>query len=130
MQTAGRAARNVNGEVILYADTITGSMQRALQETERRRKIQENYNRDMGITPETVKSNIKDILSSIYESDYWTVPAVAEDKTEYRYDEEALKSIEAEMKQAARNLEFERAAALRDRMKAIRSRMIEVGIKA
>ena len=130
MQTAGRAARNVNGEVILYADTITGSMQRALQETERRRKIQEIYNRDMGITPETVKSNIKDILSSIYESDYWTVPAVAEDKTEYRYDEEALKSIEAEMKQAARNLEFERAAALRDRMKAIRSRMIEVGIKA
>jgi len=130
MQTAGRAARNVNGEVILYADTITGSMERALQETERRRKIQEIYNRDMGITPETVKSNIKDILSSIYESDYWTVPAVAEEKAEYRYDEEALKRIETEMKEAARNLEFERAAALRDRMKAIRSRMIEVGIKA
>ena len=130
MQTAGRAARNVNGEVILYADTITGSMQRALQETARRRKIQENYNREMGITPETVKSNIKDILSSIYESDYWTVPAVAEEIAEYGYDEAALKKLEAEMKEAARQLEFERAAALRDKMKAIRSRMIEVGIKA
>jgi excinuclease ABC subunit B len=130
IQTAGRAARNVNGLVILYGDTITGSMQRALQETERRRKIQENYNREMRITPETVRSNIKDILSSIYESDYWTVPAVAEEKGEYGYNEEALKKLEEEMKEAAKNLEFERAAALRDKMRALRSRIIEVGIKA
>ncbi len=130
IQTAGRAARNVNGLVILYGDTITGSMQRALQETERRREIQENYNREMRITPETVRSNIKDILSSIYESDYWTVSAVAEEKGEYGYSEEALKKLEVEMKEAAKNLEFERAAALRDKMKAMRSRMIEVGIKA
>jgi excinuclease ABC subunit B len=129
IQTAGRAARNVNGEVILYGDVITGSMQRAIEETERRRKIQEEYNREMGITPETVRSNIKDILSSIYESDYWTVSTAAEEQGEYGYDEATLKNLETEMKEAARNLEFERAAALRDRMKTIRSRMIEVGIK-
>ncbi len=130
IQTAGRAARNINGEVILYGDTITGSMQRALQETERRRKIQENYNHELGITPETVRSEIKDVLSSIYEADYWTVPAIAEEEGGYGYDEEALKKLEAEMKEAARKLEFERAAALRDKMKAMRNRMIEVGIKA
>ncbi|KPK43511.1 MAG: excinuclease ABC subunit B [Nitrospira bacterium SM23_35] len=130
IQTAGRAARNINGEVILYGDTITGSMQRALQETERRRKIQENYNHELGITPETVRSEIKDVLSSIYEADYWKVPAIAEEEGGYGYDEEALKKLEAEMKEAARKLEFERAAALRDKMKAMRNRMIEVGIKA
>jgi excinuclease ABC subunit B len=130
IQTAGRAARNINGEVILYADTITGSMQRALYETERRRKIQGEYNKKMGITPESVKSNIKDILSSIYEADYWTVPAtVAEEKIEYGYDEKTLKNLEAEMKEAAKKLEFERAAQIRDKIKAIKGRMIEVGIK-
>jgi len=129
IQTAGRAARNVNGEVILYGDVITGSMQRALQETERRRNIQEAYNHEVGITPETVRSEIKDILSSIYEADYWTVPAVAEEEAGYAYSEEAMIQLESEMKEAARKLEFERAAALRDRMKAMRNRMIEVGIK-
>ena len=91
IQTAGRAARNINGEVILYADTITGSMQRALRETERRRRIQESYNEKMQITPESVKSNIKDILSSLYEADYWTVPVAAEEQPEYGYDEETIK---------------------------------------
>jgi excinuclease ABC subunit B len=129
IQTAGRAARNINGEVILYGDTITGSMQRALHETGRRRKIQEEYNRRMGITPETVTSNIKDILSSIYEADYWTVPAAAEEKIEYGYDEDTLKKLETEMKEAAKKLEFERAASIRDKIKEIKSRMIEVGIK-
>jgi excinuclease ABC subunit B len=129
IQTAGRAARNVNGEVILYGDVITGSMQRALQETERRRNIQEAYNHEVGITPETVRSEIKDILSSIYEADYWTVPAVAEEEAGYAYSEEAMIQLESEMKEAARKLEFERAVALRDRMKAMRNRMIEVGIK-
>jgi len=129
IQTAGRAARNINGKVILYADTVTGSMQRALDETKRRRKIQEEYNKKMGITPETVKSNIKDILSSIYEADYWTVPAVAEEKAEYGYDEETLKKLESEMKEAAKKLEFERAVKIRDKIKEIKNRMIEVGIK-
>ncbi|MEW6068555.1 MAG: excinuclease ABC subunit UvrB [Nitrospirota bacterium] len=129
IQTAGRAARNINGKVILYADTVTGSMERAISETRRRRKIQEEYNREMGITPETVKSNIKDILSSIYESDYWTVSAVAEEKAEYGYDEEILKTLESEMKEAAKRLEFEHAAKIRDKIKEIKSRMIEIGIK-
>jgi excinuclease ABC subunit B len=129
IQTSGRAARNINGEVILYADTITGSMKRALDETNRRRKIQEEYNKKMKITPETVKSTIKDILSSIYEADYWTVPAIAEEKAEYRYDEDALKKLESEMKEAAKRLEFERAAKIRDKIREIKGKMIEVGIK-
>jgi excinuclease ABC subunit B len=129
IQTSGRAARNVNGEVILYADTITGSMQKALEETNRRRRIQEEYNKKMKITPESVKSNIKDILSSIYEADYWTVPAVAEERAEYGYDEEILKKLEAEMKEAAKKLEFERAAKIRDKIKEIKGKMIQVGIK-
>ena len=129
IQTSGRAARNVNGEVILYADTITGSMQKALKETERRRKIQEEYNRRMHITPETVKSNIKDILSSIYEADYWTVPAAAEEMAEYGYEEEALKKLEAEMKEAAKKLDFERAAMIRDKINGLRQKMIELGFQ-
>ncbi|NWF97998.1 MAG: excinuclease ABC subunit UvrB [Nitrospirae bacterium] len=129
IQTAGRAARNINGEVILYADTITGSMQRALDETKRRRKIQEEYNKKMGITPETVKSNIKDILSSIYESDYWTVPKIAEEIEGYSYDEKDIKKLESEMKKAAKNLDFERAAEIRDRIKTIKNRIIETGIR-
>ena len=129
IQTSGRAARNVNGEVFLYADTITGSMKKALDETNRRRKIQEGYNKKMNITPETVKSSIKDILSSIYEADYWTVPGIAEEKAEYGYDEGLLKKLEAEMREAAKKLEFERAAMIRDKIKEIKQGMIEVGIK-
>jgi excinuclease ABC subunit B len=128
IQTAGRAARNINGKVILYADTITGSMQKALYETTRRRKIQEEYNKKMGISPETVKSNIKDILSSIYEADYWTVPVAAEEKAEYGYDDETLKKLDSEMKEAAKKLEFERAAKIRDKIREIKNRMIEIGI--
>lgn len=128
IQTAGRAARNVNGEVILYADTVTTSMEKAIKETERRRRIQEEYNRAMGITPETVRSKIKDILASIYESDYWTVP-VSEEVPEYDYNEETIKKLEEEMKEAAKKLDFERAAALRDRIKEIKKKLIEVGIK-
>ncbi|HTR45733.1 MAG TPA: excinuclease ABC subunit UvrB [Thermodesulfovibrionales bacterium] len=128
IQTAGRAARNVHGEVILYADRITGSIKRAMEETERRRKIQGRYNREMGITPETVQSNIKDILSSIYESDYVTVSA-AEETAEYGYDDETIKKIEEEMKDAARKLDFERAAALRDRLKEIKGKVLEFGLQ-
>jgi excinuclease ABC subunit B len=129
IQTAGRAARNINGQVILYADSITGSMQRALQETERRRRIQESYNEQMQITPESVKSNIKDILSSLYEADYWTVPVAAEEQAEYGYDEETLKKLESEMKEAAKKLEFERAASIRDKIREIKARVIEVGMR-
>jgi excinuclease ABC subunit B len=128
IQTSGRAARNINGMVIFYADTITGSMKTAIDETKRRREIQEEYNRENGITPTSIKKEITNILGSIYESDYWTVPAVAEDKIEYG-DESELKRLEEEMKKAAERLEFEKAAELRDRIRAIKDRQIEMGIK-
>jgi excinuclease ABC subunit B len=130
IQTTGRAARNVNGEVIFYADVITGSLKRAIDETNRRRQIQEQYNRRMNITPETVKSNIKDVAGSIYDADYWTVPVVAaEEEAAYTVDETTIRRLEQEMKEAAKRLEFERAAELRDRIKDLRKRMIEVGIR-
>ena len=129
IQTTGRAARNVNGEVIFYADVITGSLKRAIDETTRRRKIQEAYNRKMHITPETIKSSIKDIVGSIYESDYWTVSAAAEEEAGYALDDATLKRLEKEMKEAAKDLDFERAAAIRDRIREIKKKMIEVGTK-
>jgi excinuclease ABC subunit B len=119
IQTSGRAARNVHGKVILYADTITNSMKTAIHETGRRRKIQQEYNRKNKITPRSIIKNITNILASIYEADYWTVPAVAEEKAEY-VDDAAL---------TAEQLEFEKAAEIRDRIKAIKSRQIEIGIK-
>ena len=128
IQTAGRAARNVNGTVVFYADRVTGSMQKAMDETARRRRIQEEFNKRNGITPETVKSNIKDILGSIYERDYFTVQEEA--GTEYvKLNEVSLESLEKEMKEAAANLEFEKAAAIRDRIKELRAKMLELGIK-
>ena len=130
IQTTGRAARNVHGEVIFYADVMTGSLKKAIGETTRRREIQEAYNRKMKITPETIKSSIKDIVSSIYESDYWTVTAAAEETAEYSLDDETLKRLEQEMKAAAKELDFERAAAIRDRIREIKKKMIEVGVKA
>jgi excinuclease ABC subunit B len=128
IQTSGRAARNVHGKVILYADTITNSMKTAIHETGRRRKIQQEYNRKNKITPRSIIKNITNILASIYEADYWTVPAVAEEKAEY-VDDAALKKLEEEMRNAAEQLEFEKAAEIRDRIKAIKSRQIEIGIK-
>jgi excinuclease ABC subunit B len=128
IQTAGRAARNINGRVILYADNITGSMERALGETDRRRKKQAAYNEEMGITPESIKSTIKDILGSIYESDYWTVPVVAKEEqaqAPYVLDEKELLALEGQMREAAERLDFERAAELRDRIQAVRKGMIE-----
>ncbi|TNF56343.1 excinuclease ABC subunit B, partial [bacterium] len=128
IQTSGRAARNVHGKVILYADTVTRSMQTAIRETQRRRKIQQEYNRENKITPKSIIKNITNILDSIYEADYWTVPAVSEEKAEY-VDDAELRKLEEKMKQAAEQLEFEKAAEIRDRIKAIKSRQIEIGIR-
>ena len=129
IQTTGRAARNVNGQVIFYADVITGSLRRALDETNRRRQIQEAYNREMNISPETIRSNIKDIAGSIYESDYWTVPVAAQPDDEYEMNDRTLEDLENEMKEAAKNLDFERAAEIRDKIRAIKGKMIEIGLK-
>ncbi len=133
IQTAGRAARNVSGEVIMYADTITNSIQQAINETERRRKIQMEYNKANNITPESIKKGIYDVLSDIAERDYYTVPLVRENEAEYIPDSEIpviIKSLEKEMKDTAKNMEFEKAAELRDRIKALKERGMAVGVKA
>ena len=123
IQTIGRAARNVNGQVILYADTLTRSIQACVEETRRRREIQETYNDRHGITPTTIRKSLDNILSSIYESDYVTVPAaVAEDRESFRSVREirgVIGELTKEMKGAAKNLEFERAAVLRDRIREL-----------
>ena len=119
IQTFGRAARNLNGKVILYADKMTGAMDQAILETNRRRKIQEEYNRVHRITPQTVKKAVRNILASIYEADYFTVPAVAENREEYASVKEIpvmIEKLKKEMKEAASRLEFERAGELRDRI--------------
>jgi excinuclease ABC subunit B len=125
IQTMGRAARNVNGRAILYADAITGSIKRALGETERRREIQKQYNDEHGLTPESIKSRIHDVLSSIEEADYVNV-AGEEDLKPADMETTAAK-LEKEMLEAASNLEFERAAELRDRIAELRERMLLTG---
>jgi excinuclease ABC subunit B len=109
----------VNGQVILYADKMTGAMDQAILETNRRRRIQEDYNRVHGITPQTVKKSIRNILSSIYESGYFTIPAVSDIKEEYLSAKDIpsmIQKLKKEMKEAASHLEFERAAELRDKI--------------
>ncbi len=130
IQTAGRASRNINGTVILYADTMTDSMRKAIEETERRRKIQMEYNKKMGITPKTVMSKIKDILASIYERDYVSLHTLKEEVEEYEISEETIKKLESEMKRAAENLEFERAAEIRDKIKNLKEKMLKIGLIA
>jgi excinuclease ABC subunit B len=123
IQTIGRAARNIDGRVILYADRITGSMERAMAETSRRREKQDAYNLEHGITPESIKSSIKDILASPYEKDRVTIPVgVAEDAKPFMGSnfQTTLRDLEAKMREAASNLEFEAAARLRDEIKRLK----------
>jgi len=125
IQTIGRAARNVDGRVILYADRMTGSMERAIAETNRRRERQTAYNLEHGITPESVKREIKDILDSPYESralDKLTAPGVKEQSRPFTGSnfQAALRDLEGRMREAASNLEFEEAARLRDEIKRMK----------
>jgi excinuclease ABC subunit B len=123
IQTIGRAARNVDGHVVLYADRITGSMERAMAETKRRREKQEQYNLEHGITPESVKSQIKDLLASPYERDHVTIPVgVAEGGKPFMGNnfKTTLRDLETRMREAAANLEFEEAARLRDEVKRLK----------
>jgi len=132
IQTMGRAARNVNGEVILYADVTTDSMQRAITETNRRRQIQEEYNRKNNITPQSVKKNIMAALRTVYEQDYFTVPIAAEEAGEYVPTVDIPKLIgrlEKEMRAAAKELDFETAAELRDKIRSLRQKEMAVGVK-
>jgi excinuclease ABC subunit B len=125
IQTIGRAARNANSKVILYADTITPSMQMAIEETRRRRKRQEEYNAEHGITPETVKKEIKASIHEAAEARKRARDIVKRDPAAEIITEAYLKSHEEEMLAAAENLEFERAAALRDKILRSRDRMGE-----
>jgi excinuclease ABC subunit B len=129
IQTTGRAARNVLGRVILYADRVTESMRRALDETERRRRLQAEFNREHGITPASIVKSIDDVLGSIYEADYVTVPVVAEPGAEYLEPDDIpalIKRLTAEMKRAADDLEFETAAELRDRIRDLQQRELSL----
>jgi len=129
IQTSGRAARNVHGTVIMYADVKTGSIQAAIAETERRRAIQEAYNREHGITPASIVKDIDELLSSVYERDYMSVPSVREAPEPFMSLAEIdarIQQLNRDMKAAAADLEFEKAASIRDEIKRLRARSLGV----
>jgi excinuclease ABC subunit B len=124
IQTIGRAARNAAGKAILYADRVTDSMRRAIDETNRRREIQQAHNREHGITPKTIIKAIESTLVTAYEADYFKVPLDLESIEEYSKGniQETIKRLDQEMRVAAKAMEFERAAEIRDRIKYLRER--------
>ena len=132
IQTAGRAARNVDGKVILYADVVTESIRKTVEETNRRRILQSEFNRENNITPETIRKNINDVLSSLAEQDYVTVDIEEEAEPEIasipveRISRE-IEKLTAQMFAAARDLEFEKAAELRDLIRALEQKQIKYG---
>ena len=134
IQTIGRAARNLHGTVIMYADTITESMRRALDETARRRTVQQRYNEEHGITPRTIRKAIADPLVAIAEADYVEVPlGEGEGEEEWPAPEEipaVVERLRKEMRQASAALEFERAAELRDRIHALERRRLGLAVEA
>lgn len=135
MQTIGRAARNVNSKVILYADKVTNSMQKAMDETERRRKLQQEYNEEHGITPETIKKAIRRGIEADADAHQRANAAVGRDDETQYITEEYINELEKEMYEAADQMEFERAAILRDRIEKMRESIgqsiqaVEAGLK-
>jgi excinuclease ABC subunit B len=130
IQTIGRAARNINGTVILYADGVTDSMRRAIDETNRRRRLQAAFNEQHGITPASVVKSIGKSLVELYDTDYLDVPLVADNEEKYLAKDEVPRQIDKlkkEMKKAAEKMEFERAAELRDRIRKLQEK--EIGLK-
>ena len=123
VQTIGRAARNANGRVIMYADKITDSMQKAIDETNRRRAIQEAYNKEHGIVPKTIVKNIRDLIAITHEVEKEDAPTTAKDfkKMTQEQRREALELLELDMRAAAKDLDFEKAADLRDGILELRA---------
>jgi excinuclease ABC subunit B len=131
IQTFGRAARNVAGKAILYADVMTESMEHAIGETNRRRRIQQEYNRRLGITPQSISKRIDEVLTSVYERDYVDYTKISEEKEAYLSPQkrrEKIEELEKWMKEAARNLEFEKAAKLRDELARLKKIELELGL--
>jgi len=129
IQTSGRASRNINGTVVFYADQITNSMRRAMDVSHRRRTLQLEYNRFHNITPTSIRKKIDDILGSVYEADYVTVPMVSEEQSAYVTLEdldEMIVDLTARMKDAAANLDFEKAAAFRDQIRNLEEKGLDV----
>jgi excinuclease ABC subunit B len=129
IQTMGRAARHVNGQVILYADAVTKSMRVAIDETNRRRELQRQFNAAHGITPESIVKSISDVLHSVYEADYVAVPLAAEDEERYHSQadlDKLIKKLRKDMKAAADRYDFERAAELRDRIFKLEGKELEL----
>jgi excinuclease ABC subunit B len=128
IQTIGRAARNARGKAILYADRITDSMKRAMEETQRRRVIQEVFNRENGITPQTIIKPIEATLITASEADYFKMPSEVDRIEDYTPEnlEATIVRLEVEMRAAAKRFEFEKAAELRDRLKVLRERELQL----
>ncbi|HEV7860662.1 MAG TPA: excinuclease ABC subunit UvrB [Pyrinomonadaceae bacterium] len=128
IQTMGRAARNARGKAILYADKMTDSMKRAIGETDRRRAIQEAYNEEHGITPQTIVKPIEATLVTAYEADYFKIPLNLDEFEDYTKDniDATIARLEIEMRQSAKRFEFERAAEIRDRIKYLRDRELQM----
>jgi excinuclease ABC subunit B len=125
IQTIGRCARNLNGRAILYADTVTDSMKRAIDETERRRAIQRAYNEANGITPESIVRPLSMSLAGIVEADYADLTSAADGIPEFKSQEELdvfISNLEGDMREAAKHFEFEKAAKLRDTIKELRTK--------
>ena len=131
IQTFGRAARNVDGKAILYADAMTDSMKKAIKETARRRKIQKEYNQKNNITPQSIKKRIDEVLTSVYERDYFDYTRISEEKDVYlspQKRKQKMDELEKLMKEAAKNLEFEKAAQLRDELTKLKKRELELSL--
>jgi excinuclease ABC subunit B len=130
IQTCGRAARNVNGVVIMYADVMTDAIRRTIDETQRRREKQLAFNTEHGITPQSIKKNITNILDTVYEADYSDVPIAAEPGADYIDPAKIpgmIEQLRKEMRQSASKLEFEKAAILRDRILSLEQQFLSGG---
>jgi len=129
IQTIGRAARNVHGQVIMYCDAMTQSLKKAIDETSRRRETQKRYNEENNITPETIVKSIHDLLQSVYEADYVTIPLAAEETEEYvplKDIPKIIKRLKKEMRREAARYNFEKAAQLRDRIFQLEAKELEL----